>query len=67
MQSDDSPYGLDDPKWPGAGKEPVCARRRTAEGEGEDECAVPTLKRVHDHHEGDGAGSEGGKHKLDRL
>lgn len=63
VDRDDCPDCLDHAERPRSGKEAVQARERAAAGEGENKRGVPTLERVHDHHEGEGADAERGEQR----
>jgi hypothetical protein len=60
MDCDTAPDQLDNPERPCAAREPVAAGQGASDSERQDEPAVPALKGVHRHHEGEDG------HSVDR-
>jgi EmrB/QacA subfamily drug resistance transporter len=61
-QGHQRPDALHGAERPRPAEEPVAARQRAADGEGQDEVAMPPLQRVHGHHEREGGDPEDRQH-----
>ena len=62
MSRDACPDGFDHTERPSARKKAVDTRKRAPAGERKHEAAVPTLQRIHEHHEAERARTEDGEH-----